>query len=159
MSYDCHSENIILREIRVNDKVRHANLVSIEGLCIRDKEVIFLMPLIDHNTLFSVLFGKTNVVISSKLLLHIARKVLEGLAYLHLATKQKPAVVHGDLKPSNILVTENKQIMICDFGMSRLYAESGQQSKFSGISGTLKYMPPEMLVSIRNQQRLRTYGP
>ncbi|KAF9228510.1 kinase-like protein [Gyrodon lividus] len=61
-----------------------------------------------------------------------------GLAYLH-----KYKVIHGDIKPGNILISDNGQAVLADFGLSRLLEVSGFTTK--NAPGTLRYMAPELL--------------
>jgi serine/threonine protein kinase len=70
----------------------------------------------------------------------IARQCLQGLAAAH-----RRGVVHRDIKPENILVTAEKRIKICDFGLARLTPQEGveQGTVTQGISGTPAYMAPE----------------
>lgn len=65
------------------------------------------------------------------------RQIALGLAYCH-----KNLVVHRDIKLENLLLDDEGQIKICDFGVSRLLEEKNQY--LSGQVGTPAYMPPEM---------------
>lgn len=51
----------------------------------------------------------------------------------------KSKVIHHDIKPENILLTEDNQIKICDFGLAVQF-EDGKSVK--GCQGTLAYAPP-----------------
>jgi len=68
-------------------------------------------------------------------------QVLSGLRYLH---HQKPAIIHYDLKPANILFC-NGEVKITDFGLSKLMPEGTDTSMelTSQGAGTYWYLPPE----------------
>lgn len=69
------------------------------------------------------------------------RDILSGLKYLH-----QLKIVHRDIKMSNLLVTVDKRIKICDFGLStRLGANNIEEKEISCACGTVNYLPPELL--------------
>lgn len=70
----------------------------------------------------------------------IAIALLEVLVYLQ---QQNPPVIHGDIKPENILVDENLKVYLVDFGFAR--AGGGEVAASSAVKGTLGFMPPEQL--------------
>ncbi|WVZ53558.1 hypothetical protein U9M48_004481 [Paspalum notatum var. saurae] len=68
----------------------------------------------------------------------IIKGVCEGLNYLH-----KNRIVHLDLKPANILIDDNMEPKIADFGLSRCFDEGESMVMRTKVAGTLGYMPPE----------------
>ncbi|KAG4178775.1 hypothetical protein ERO13_A10G064300v2 [Gossypium hirsutum] len=78
--------------------------------------------------------------------LQIAVDAAQGLDYLHNGCK--PPIVHRDLKPSNILLTENMQAKIADFGLSRAFSMDTSTSSIStALAGTPGYIDPELHAS------------
>ncbi|GKV31247.1 hypothetical protein SLEP1_g39958 [Rubroshorea leprosula] len=80
--------------------------------------------------------------------LNIAIDVAFALEYLHHYCQ--PAIVHGDLKPSNVLLDHDMVAHVGDFGMSRIFRNESSHSNASreqnssiGIKGTIGYIPPE----------------
>lgn len=69
------------------------------------------------------------------------RQFISGLAYLHGRT-----IVHGDLKPANILIDNAGNAVLADFGQSRILEVSGFTTSTMTIAGTLRYMAPELMV-------------
>ncbi|KAG8791803.1 hypothetical protein FRB91_003620 [Serendipita sp. 411] len=70
--------------------------------------------------------------------------VIRGVQYLH---EYHPGIVHGDLKPANVLIDNSGNPKICDFGLVRLFMESGQSgfTTTSDHTGTVRYLSPELV--------------
>ncbi|MHC1741867.1 MAG: protein kinase [Syntrophobacteraceae bacterium] len=77
-------------------------------------------------------------LLSMEKVIRYACQLLGGLARLHRA-----GIVHRDIKPHNLLVTEEDQLKICDFGLSRLRGESSGDSTGSVLIGSPFYAAPE----------------
>ena len=73
---------------------------------------------------------------------HLLRDVASGLAWLH---GMNPPVIHQDIKPDNVMVAENGDFMITDFGVSTHLKSTLRKSMSSAFSsaGTIAYMAPE----------------
>ena len=59
-------------------------------------------------------------------------------------------VIHRDIKPGNVLITENGHVKVTDFGLAKLHAADQGQTVTQGIAGTLYYMSPEQVKGERN---------
>ncbi|PVF95317.1 kinase-like protein [Serendipita vermifera] len=70
--------------------------------------------------------------------------VVEGVAYLH---SHDPVVVHGDLKPTNVLVDDEGRAKICDFGLTRIFSEGVSDYTTPVNSGTMRYLAYELIVA------------
>eukprot|EP01041_Mallomonas_annulata_P003093 gene3093-6067_t len=81
-------------------------------------------------------------IVSEDELWHIFRQVCAGVRYLHFQN-----VVHGDIKPQNLLVGEDGVVKIADFGISKML--SGSSQKLADAAGTPAFMSPE-LCELRN---------
>ncbi|HPZ06856.1 MAG TPA: serine/threonine-protein kinase [Candidatus Eremiobacteraeota bacterium] len=67
-------------------------------------------------------------------------EICSALEYLH---EQNPPIVFRDLKPQNIMINNNKQIKLIDFGIAKLFAPSTETDTFIHARGTMGYCPPE----------------
>ncbi|GJR38747.1 leucine-rich repeat protein [Tanacetum coccineum] len=73
--------------------------------------------------------------------INILRDVANALDYLHNCCQTK--IVHGDLKPSNILLDDDIVAHVGDFGLARLLGADLNQNSSTGVKGTIGYAPPE----------------
>ncbi|GKC14302.1 kinase-like domain-containing protein, partial [Tanacetum coccineum] len=73
--------------------------------------------------------------------INILRDVATALDYLHI--RCQTSIVHGDLKPSNILLDDDMVAHVGDFGLARLLGTDLNQNSSTGVKGTIGYAPPE----------------
>jgi len=74
-------------------------------------------------------------------------QLADALHFLHLATPQKEKIYHCDLKPQNVLMTERSHkadVVLADFGSSKVCVDGDLSPSDEGIAGTLLYMAPEV---------------
>jgi serine/threonine protein kinase/tetratricopeptide (TPR) repeat protein len=130
-------QETLTREFKTLSQLQHPNLVKVFDYGILPPRApYFTMELIEGQNVREFLRNKRNVI----LLPAIIRQVLNALAYLH-----KSRILHGDIKPENIVIIENEDhsvtAKLLDFGLT---TSLGDESKL--VSGTLRYLAPEILL-------------
>ncbi|XP_069695827.1 dual specificity mitogen-activated protein kinase kinase dSOR1 isoform X2 [Periplaneta americana] len=125
----------IIRELKVLHDCNFAHIVGFYGAFYSDGEISICMEYMDGGSLDLIL--KKAGRIPESILGTITSAVLKGLSYL----RDKHAIIHRDVKPSNILVNSGGEIKICDFGVSGQLIDSMANS----FVGTRSYMSPERL--------------
>ncbi|KAK9508230.1 hypothetical protein O3M35_007935 [Rhynocoris fuscipes] len=125
----------IIRELKVLHECNFAHIVGFYGAFYSDGEISICMEYMDGGSLDLIL--KKAHRIPESILGTITSAVLKGLNYL----RDKHAIMHRDVKPSNILVNSGGEIKICDFGVSGQLIDSMANS----FVGTRSYMSPERL--------------
>lgn len=125
----------IIRELKVLHECNFAHIVGFYGAFYSDGEISICMEYMDGGSLDLIL--KKAGRIPEPILGTITLAVLKGLSYL----RDKHAIMHRDVKPSNILVNSAGEIKICDFGVSGQLIDSMANS----FVGTRSYMSPERL--------------
>ena len=134
-------------EVEVVASIRHVNLVELRGYCVATTNLeghqrLIVCDLMPNGSLHDHLFGefasekKLSWPIRQKIALGMAR----GLAYLHYGAQ--PAVIHRDIKASNILLDENFEAIVADFGLAKFNPE-GFTHLSTRVAGTLGYVAPE----------------
>ncbi|CAF2152058.1 unnamed protein product [Brassica napus] len=89
--------------------------------------------------------------------LQIAIEAALGLEYVHIGCK--PAMVHRDVKSTNILLDEEFKAKIADFGLSRSFQVGGDQSRVSTVvAGTLGYLDPEYYLTSELSEKSDIYS-
>ncbi len=123
------------REVRVARQISHRNVCRVYDIGETGGLHFLSMEYIRGEELSSVLkrFGRLPVDKA----VEIARQVCAGLAAAHDA-----GVLHRDLKPSNVMIDENGDVRITDFGLAGLVEEFGEGA---ALEGTPEYMSPEQL--------------
>ncbi|XP_018464710.1 lectin-domain containing receptor kinase VI.4-like isoform X1 [Raphanus sativus] len=133
-----------MAEIESLGRVRHRNLVNLQGWCKHRSDLLLIYDYIPNGSLDSLLYSvprRSSAVLPWDARLEIAKGIASGLLYLHEEWEQM--VVHRDVKPSNVLIESNMNPRLGDFGLARLY-ERGSMSETTGLVGTIGYMAPEL---------------
>uniref|UniRef100_A0A2N9GH19 Receptor-like serine/threonine-protein kinase n=1 Tax=Fagus sylvatica TaxID=28930 RepID=A0A2N9GH19_FAGSY len=126
------------------------------GFCAQGKQRFLVLEYMNRGSLGSTLFGN-GPVLEWRERLEIALGTARGLAYLHSECEHR--IIHCDVKPENILLHDNLQVKISDFGLSKLL-NPDQSALFTTMRGTRGYLAPEWLTSsaIYDKADVYSYG-
>ena len=128
-----------LREARSAAKLAHPNIVTIHQICPHGDTFYIVMELVDGGALHEYLAAKKRFPPTEAT--RIVRAAAEGLGHAH-----KRGIIHRDIKPGNIMMTNDGQVKVSDFGLARDVLQ-GQDIVGAGHSlGTPRYMAPEQAV-------------
>ena len=129
------NKNLILLEIETMKKYTHENVIEFKNAFFFDAELWVSMEFMDGGNLADVVI---NCVLSNNQIGYICKKVLQGIDFLH-----KNGIIHRDIKSDNILINNQGEVKISDFGFCALIRE--EQDKRNTMVGTPYWMAPEVV--------------
>ncbi|CAF2032891.1 hypothetical protein Bca4012_081132 [Brassica carinata] len=138
-----------MAEMETIGKIKHRNLVPLLGYCKVGEERLLVYEFMKYGSLEDVLHDpkKAGVKLTWSMRRKIAIGSARGLAFLH--HNCIPHIIHRDMKSSNVLLDENLEARVSDFGMARLMSAMDTHLSVSTLAGTPGYVPPEYYQSFR----------
>ncbi|XP_062196932.1 probable serine/threonine-protein kinase PBL28 [Phragmites australis] len=130
-----------MREVEQLSKVRHPNLVCLFGYCDEEGDQYLVYEYCANGNLAQNLL-RSDSVLPWETRVKILRDCASVLRFLH--THPDGCIVHRDIKLTNILLTENKDPKLSDFGLAKML-EMEETKVFTDVRGTIGYMDPEYI--------------
>jgi tRNA A-37 threonylcarbamoyl transferase component Bud32 len=141
---DMQIHKSFLREIDTIGKIKHRNLVKFLGFCKWGDIGLLVYDYIPNGDLFEALHNTVNGLdLDWNTRLKIVEGVANGLVYLHHDCI--PPIIHRDIKSSNVLLDENLEAHITDFGVAKVMAlkpKDDYAASTANIGGTYGYIAP-----------------
>ncbi|KAL2459827.1 putative inactive leucine-rich repeat receptor-like protein kinase [Forsythia ovata] len=147
------------REVRVLGKVRHPNLIPLIGYYWTPQMQLLVSDYALEGSLQSRLHERppTTPPLSWSIRFKIVLGTAKGLAHLHHSFR--PPIVHYNVKPSNILLDENLNPKISDFGLARLLTKLDKHVLSNRFQSAPGYVAPELACqSLRVNEKCDIYG-
>jgi tRNA A-37 threonylcarbamoyl transferase component Bud32/tetratricopeptide (TPR) repeat protein len=126
------------REARSVAQLNHPNIVTIHDSGVVDGRMFMAMELIEGRSIDAIIDAEGRIAVLEAL--RVTRQVLEALEYAH-----GRQIIHGDIKPSNMMRSTAGHVKLMDFGLAKALTSDHQSPV---IAGTPAYMPPEQLVGV-----------
>ncbi|XVE89756.1 hypothetical protein DITRI_Ditri20bG0020500 [Diplodiscus trichospermus] len=148
------------QEVEVIASISHVNLVAFKGYCtatdpMEGHQRIIVCDLMHNGSLYDHLFGSEVKKLSWPIRQKIAIGVARGLAYLHYGAQ--PAIIHRDVKASNILLDNTFEPKLADFGLAKFTPDDFSHIS-TKVAGTLGYVAPEYALYGQLTERTDVYG-
>ncbi|WVZ91268.1 hypothetical protein U9M48_037460 [Paspalum notatum var. saurae] len=150
------SREEFVNEIIILSQINHRNIVRLLGCCLDIDVPMLVYEFVSNGTLSKFLHDADyRSPIPLDLRLKIATQSAEALAYLHSSISH--TILHGDVKSANILLDDQHNAKIADFGASA--QKSMDESEFiMFVQGTLGYLDPESFISHQLTEKSDVYS-
>ncbi|KAL8042179.1 hypothetical protein ABFX02_09G033700 [Erythranthe guttata] len=151
------SDQVFERELEILGSVKHINLVNLRGYCRLPTAKLLIYDYLAMGSLDYFLHDSLSEdrVLNWNARLRIAIGSARGLAYLHHDCS--PKIIHRDIKSSNILLDENLEPHVSDFGLAKLLVDEDSHVT-TVVAGTFGYLAPEYLQSGRATEKSDVYS-
>jgi len=142
------------REVKIMSKIFHPNICLFMGACTIPGKCTIVTELLPRGDLETLLRDqKLNLSLISKM--KMARDAALGMNWLHCSN---PVFIHRDLKPSNLLVDDNLNVKVCDFGLSQLIPRDRKVKDKQNAKGTPLWMAPEVMMFQEFNEKCDVYS-
>ncbi|RAL47881.1 hypothetical protein DM860_011466 [Cuscuta australis] len=146
ISFSCQGDREFMAEMETLGKIRHKNLVPLLGYCKVGEERLLVYEFMKNGNLDEALHARASTLTWEERK-KIARGAAKGLCFLH--HNCIPHIIHRDMKSSNVLLNDDLEARVSDFGMARLISALDTHLSVSTLAGTPGYVPPEYYQSFR----------
>ncbi|XP_003562976.2 putative receptor-like protein kinase At4g00960 isoform X2 [Brachypodium distachyon] len=134
-----HNEVLLLAELQ------HKNLVRLQGFCSHRDDTLLVYEYIKNGSLDNFIFDTNEGnTLNWEQQYNIILGIAKGILYLHEDSSMR--IIHRDLKANNILIDDDMDPKIADFGLARLLGEGHTNTRTARAVGTLGYMAPEYAI-------------
>ncbi|WCJ36976.1 G-type lectin S-receptor-like serine/threonine-protein kinase LECRK3 [Euphorbia peplus] len=140
-------------EVEVIGQTHHKNLVKLVGFCDEGQHRLLVYEFMSSGTLSNFLFGDIKPCWEQRT--QVAFGIAKGLLYLHEECTTQ--IIHCDIKPQNILLDDNLDAKIADFGLAKLLMLDQSQT-FTAIRGTKGYVAPEWFRNLPVTPKVDVYS-
>ncbi|KAG5226056.1 kinase family protein [Salix suchowensis] len=142
-------------EVELLAKIDHRNLVKLLGYVDKGDERLIITEYMRNGTLREHLDVQHGKILDFNQRLEISIDVAHGLTYLHLYA----AIIHRDVKSSNILLTEGMRAKVADFGFARTGPVDSDRTHISTkVKGTMGYLDPEYMKTFQLTPKSDVYS-
>lgn len=142
-------------ELETVGSIRHRNLVSLHGYSLSQLGNLLFYDYMENGSLWDLLHGHSKVKLDWETRLRIAVGAAHGLAYLHHDCN--PKIIHRDVKSSNILLDENFEAHLSDFGIAKCLPTAKTHAS-TYVLGTIGYIDPEYARTSRLTEKSDVYS-
>ncbi|EOY26999.1 Leucine-rich repeat protein kinase family protein, putative [Theobroma cacao] len=136
--------------------IHHRNLTSLVGYCDEDTNKGLIYEYMSNGNFEHHLSESNTNILSWEQRLKIAMGAAQGLEQLHNGSK--PPIIHRDVNPTNILLNEDLQAKLADFGLSRTFPVDDDTPVSTLIAGTPGYQDPEYIISNNLTEKSDVYS-
>ncbi|KAK6938358.1 UspA, partial [Dillenia turbinata] len=145
-------------EIEMITALNHRNIVSLFGFCFEDSHLLLVYDFLSRGSLEDNLYGNKKDIIAFgwNERYKVAVGVAEALDYLHNG-RSRP-VIHRDVKSSNILLSDNFEPQLSDFGLAKWASISGSHITCTDVAGTFGYLAPEYFMYGKINEKIDVYA-
>ncbi|XP_066398476.1 probable LRR receptor-like serine/threonine-protein kinase RPK1 [Miscanthus floridulus] len=142
-------------EVRILGQCRHPHLVTLLGYHISESEMFLIYNYLPGGNLESFIQERGKRPISWRRLHKIALDIARALAYMH--DECVPRILHRDVKPNNILLDNECNAYLSDFGLAR-FLRNSETHATTDVAGTFGYVAPEYAMSRRVSDKADVYS-
>ncbi|KAI4312730.1 hypothetical protein MLD38_037528 [Melastoma candidum] len=137
------SEDFV-NEVRTIGRIHHLNIIRLSGFCYEGTKRALVYEYMQNGSLGDYLGERACVSLRMDKLWGIAIGIARGIEYLHTGCESR--ILHLDIKPQNVLLDEDFNAKISDFGLAKIHSRQKSIISMSGARGTVGFIAPELFL-------------
>ncbi|KAM0977118.1 hypothetical protein FF1_020004 [Malus domestica] len=150
---------LLMAEMDILGKIRHKNILKLYACLVKGGSRVLVFEYMANGNLFEALHreikcGKPELDWCQRY--KIALGAARGIAYLHHDCS--PAIIHRDIKSTNILLDDDYEAKVADFGVAKIAENSQKGSDYSSFAGTHGYIAPELAYTAKVNEKCDVYS-